>query len=90
VVALSEEDADAAKILRLTKELEEFTTSVKLKTIEKLHANAEVFDKRSEDICSYLQVFSACSDSFAHGANDVANAIGPYAAIVSIYTYGQV
>ena len=36
------------------------------------------------------QVFTACCDAFAHGANDVANAIGPFAAIVSIYINGQV
>jgi phosphate/sulfate permease len=32
-----------------------------------------------------LQVMTACCDSFAHGANDVANAIGPFSAIWSIY-----
>ena len=36
-----------------------------------------------------MQVFTACCDAFAHGANDVANAIGPFAAIVSIYVNGQ-
>ena len=36
-----------------------------------------------------MQVFTACCDAFAHGANDVANAIGPFAAIVSIYINGQ-
>jgi len=28
----------------------------------------------------YVQVFTAIVDSFSHGANDVANAMGPYAA----------
>jgi phosphate/sulfate permease len=28
--------------------------------------------------------------SFAHGANDVANAVGPFAAIYSIYKSGEV
>ncbi len=32
-------------------------------------------------VYKYLQVFSACAVSFAHGANDVANAVGPFAAI---------
>ena len=32
-----------------------------------------------------VQVFSACVMSFAHGANDVANAMGPFAAIYSIW-----
>lgn len=32
------------------------------------------------------QVFSACVMSFAHGANDVANAVGPYAAVYNIWS----
>ncbi|GJP44497.1 hypothetical protein CLOM_g3893 [Closterium sp. NIES-68] len=35
-------------------------------------------------IFGYLQVLSACFMSFAHGSNDVANAIGPIAAALSI------
>ncbi|MCZ6726865.1 MAG: inorganic phosphate transporter [Acidobacteria bacterium] len=31
-----------------------------------------------------LQVLTACAVAFAHGSNDVANAIGPFAAIVSV------
>lgn len=32
----------------------------------------------------YLQIISACLVAFAHGANDVSNAIGPVAAILSV------
>ncbi len=32
------------------------------------------------------QVISACCVSFAHGANDVANSIGPFSAIYTTYT----
>jgi phosphate/sulfate permease len=35
-----------------------------------------------ERIFIYLQILSACFVAFAHGANDVANAIGPLAAVV--------
>ena len=37
-----------------------------------------------EKVFATLQVFTACYIAFAHGANDVANAIGPVAAIFSI------
>ncbi|MGB3095141.1 MAG: inorganic phosphate transporter [Candidatus Deferrimicrobiaceae bacterium] len=42
-----------------------------------------------ERLFSYLQVGTACSVAFAHGANDVANAIGPFAAIVSVFKSGD-
>jgi len=32
-----------------------------------------------------LQVLTSCLVAFAHGANDVANAVGPFAAILSVY-----
>jgi phosphate/sulfate permease len=35
-----------------------------------------------EKIFGYLQVFSVCLIAFAHGSNDVANAIGPVSAII--------
>lgn len=37
-----------------------------------------------------FQVITACFASFSHGANDVANAIGPFAAIITIYQTEQV
>jgi inorganic phosphate transporter, PiT family len=37
-----------------------------------------------EHIFKYLQILTACYVAFAHGSNDVANAVGPFAAIVSI------
>jgi len=37
-----------------------------------------------EKVFAVLMVFTACSMAFAHGANDVANAVGPLAAIVSV------
>merc|ERR1719231_1584024 len=53
-----------------------------------VHQNAERFDKDSEAMFTYLQVFSACFDALAHGANDVANAVGPFATIFVLFNGG--
>eukprot|EP00897_Mesotaenium_endlicherianum_P005233 jgi/Mesen1/4738/ME000241S03774 len=52
--------------------------------------HAEVHDYKTERLFRYLQVFSAMVMSFAHGANDVANAIGPYAGIYQTWKTGKV
>ncbi len=39
-----------------------------------------------ELVFGVLMIFTACAMAFAHGSNDVANAVGPVAAIVSIVT----
>ncbi len=44
----------------------------------------------AEQIFKRLQVFTACYVSLAHGANDVANAVGPVAGIYSIYRAGAI
>jgi len=41
-----------------------------------------------EKIFAVLMVFTACAMAFAHGSNDVANAVGPLAAIVSVIESG--
>ena len=58
--------------------------------INALNDNAEVFDPRTEEFFKYLQIFSASCSAFSHGANDVANAMGPFAAILTIYWEGDV
>ncbi len=41
-----------------------------------------------EKIFTPLMIFTACAMAFAHGSNDVANGIGPLAAVVSIIDSG--
>ena len=44
-----------------------------------------------ERVFGILMIFTACAMAFAHGSNDVANAVGPLAAVVStIQSGGQV
>ncbi|TEW53903.1 inorganic phosphate transporter [Psychromonas sp. RZ22] len=44
-----------------------------------------------EKIFAVLMIVTACAMAFAHGSNDVANAIGPLAAVVSIVeSHGQI
>ena len=44
----------------------------------------------TENIFKYLQIITAFYVAFAHGSNDVANAVGPLAAVVSILNSGTV
>lgn len=46
-----------------------------------MHKSAEVFEPKAEYIFSFLQVFSAISVIFAHGAGEVGYMAGPLAAI---------
>ncbi|MFA3910799.1 inorganic phosphate transporter, partial [Salmonella enterica] len=37
-----------------------------------------------ERVFGVLMLFTACAMAFAHGSNDVANAVGPLAAVISV------
>ncbi len=41
-----------------------------------------------EKVFAILMIFTACAMAFAHGSNDVANAVGPLAAIASVVSTG--
>jgi PiT family inorganic phosphate transporter len=43
-----------------------------------------------ERVFGVLMIFTACSMAFAHGSNDVANAVGPMAAVISVVQSGEV
>jgi inorganic phosphate transporter, PiT family len=63
---------------------------VSLQSKVKLDANADRdFHYASvEKIFAVLMIFTACGMAFAHGSNDVANAIGPLAAVNSVISTG--
>lgn len=56
----------------------------------KIWENEEQFDADAESLFNYIQVFTASLNSFAHGANDVANTIAPMSAVINIYMTGEV
>lgn len=60
----------------------EVTEEVRDKTKWESHISADY--GAVEKIFGFLQILSACFVAFAHGANDVANAIGPVSAILEI------
>jgi solute carrier family 20 (sodium-dependent phosphate transporter) len=50
----------------------------------------QMFNTHAEMVYRFLQIFTAICASFAHGASDVSNAVGPLAAIYSVYTTGAI
>jgi len=59
-----------------------------LNRIHRNNANAEPTTADVERVFAILMIFTACSMAFAHGSNDVANAVGPLAAIAGVIQSG--
>ncbi|CAI4217351.1 unnamed protein product [Parascedosporium putredinis] len=57
--------------------------------IQEMHARSQKFDNKAEYLYTFLQIMTAATASFTHGANDVSNAIGPYATIYDIWKNGE-
>lgn len=68
------------------------TTAVGSVFVKRIHREAEADRDFSftnvERVFAVLMVFTACAMAFAHGSNDVANAIGPVAAVVGVVQSG--
>jgi sodium-dependent phosphate transporter len=56
--------------------------------LDEVHAHADHFDNRTEYMYSFIQIMTAATASFTHGANDIANAIGPFATVYQIWNEG--
>ncbi|OQN98750.1 hypothetical protein B0A48_15416 [Cryoendolithus antarcticus] len=55
----------------------------------KVYAHAEKYPNEVEHAYSFVQVLTACTASFAHGANDIGNSVGPWAVIYSAWQTGN-
>jgi len=53
-----------------------------------IHSHVPHYDNKAEYLYTFVQIMTACTASFTHGANDVANAIAPYATIYQIWQSG--
>ena len=47
-------------------------------------------DKSTFLMFSWMQVFTAAGFAFSHGSNDIANAIGPFAAVLDVLRSGEI
>ena len=61
---------------------QEFTISV---NTQAMWESGEDFNPKTKEMFSYRYVLTTCLLSFAKMANDVANAIAPLSAVLSIY-----
>lgn len=60
------------------------------KRMERVYAHAEKYPNEVEHTYSFVQILTACTASFAHGANDIGNSVGPWAVIYSAWSTGTV
>ena len=69
-----------------------FTMFIGTMMLKKIQPNAdadrEYHFSSVEKLFGILMMFTACAMAFAHGSNDVANAVGPLAAIVGVVSAG--
>lgn len=59
------------------------------KRMERVYSHAKKYPNEVEHLYSFVQVITACTASFAHGANDVGNAVGVWAAMYSAWSTGE-
>lgn len=57
--------------------------------MEIVYAHAKRYPNEVEHTYSFIQLITACTASFAHGANDIGNAVAPWAVIYSAWSTGD-
>lgn len=57
--------------------------------MERVYAHAKKYPNEVEHTYSFIQIITACTASFAHGANDIGNSVGPWAVIYSAWKTGN-
>lgn len=57
--------------------------------MRRIYEQAEKYPNEVEHTYSFVQVITACTASFAHGANDIGNSVGPWAVIYSTWKSGN-
>ncbi|KAJ9294738.1 hypothetical protein DTO271G3_6658 [Paecilomyces variotii] len=57
--------------------------------MERVYAHAEKYPNEVEHTYSFVQIITACTASFAHGANDIGNSVGPWAVLYSAWSTGN-
>jgi sodium-dependent phosphate transporter len=55
----------------------------------RVYSHAEKYPNEVEHTYSFVQILTACTASFAHGANDVGNSVGPWAVIYGAWNTGK-
>lgn len=59
------------------------------KRMAKVYAHAPKYANEVEYLYSFVQIITACTASFAHGANDVGNAVGVWAGMYAAWRTGE-
>jgi len=86
-VRVSSSDETHDRVTSILQEVQDISRKIQEKTSFSARASEYHF---VEKMFVYLQILSACYVAFAHGANDVANAIGPVAAVLDVIQNGTI
>lgn len=55
----------------------------------RVYQHAKKYPNEVEHTYSFVQILTACTASFAHGANDIGNSVGPWAVIYAAWSTGD-